>query len=112
MRTVDVVKLIRDGVMTGTAVVNGSSMDVTDVSAFSFHFVWSGTPSGSFRIEASNDGTNFVDMGITIADAAGAMDLGGRLVDITKSAVAFVRPAYTNAASTGVLQCYFCGKEN
>ena len=107
MKKISPVKIVTDGVMTGTSVITSEGVGVQDMKSCAFQFVWTGTATGTFAIEGSVDGVNWSDMGLTIADAAAA---GNRVADITATGVSALRAKYTNATNTGTLQVWFVGK--
>ncbi len=108
MKKISPVRILTDGVMTGTSVLTTAGIGIQDIKSCAFQFVWTGTAEGTFAIEGSVDGTNWSDMGLTISAAAGTA--GNRIADITAVGVSAVRATYTNTASTGTLQVWFVGK--
>ena len=65
----------------------------------------SGTPNGEFTFEASNDNTNWVDLGVDPAATvtAGVFTDGGTsfLASLNELPFEFVRAKYTNSSGTG-----------
>lgn len=108
MKKISPVKIVTDGVMTGTAVITSEGVGIQDIKSCAFQFVWTGTPNGTFLIEGSVDGANWSDMGITISAATGSA--GNRIADITATGISAARAKYTNTSSTGTLQIWFVGK--
>jgi hypothetical protein len=104
-RVVDPIPLLTAGTMTGTAILTSSAIDVRSLGGALIYCVWTGTPNGTFSIQAaiSNDSASFVDMGIAVNPATGTV--GQRLIDINLSSIRFARVVYTNTSSTGVLNC-------
>lgn len=95
--------------MTGTAVCTSSVVDARYLVQTGFQLYWTGTPSGTFSIQASkNGGTNWTDIGAGISNAAGAA--GDRLANIQTGSYTSLRVVYTNTASTGTLDVWADGK--
>lgn len=96
--------------MTGTAVVNSDAVLMGGMKYVAIQFVWTGTPTGTFIIQVSNDGgttwTTVDDLGTISASGAA----GNHMVDVITGAKQ-VRASYTNASSTGTLNAYAQGKE-
>lgn len=82
--------------------------DVVDVRYRRYgavQLVFSGTPTGTFTIEASVDGVNFnaLDFGAAI-EAAGAA--GSHLIELADIGYDKLRVVYTRTSGTGTLEAY------
>lgn len=110
-------RLFTDAAQTGAAVVysNVFGSDTVSQEVASAHLVWTGTPSGTFTVWASNkpepslaDDTDWVDITTAVAGITNPAGAAGKLlVRVPNTAVALkYRVKYTNSASTGVLQGY------
>lgn len=73
-------KHAQDNIFSGTAIVattESSVIDLREVYLFSIHAIWaknSGTVGGSYKIQVSNDGENFIDLASysqALSDASG-----------------------------------------
>lgn len=106
--------------MTGTTVVTSNVVDTRYLTNLYLQISYTGTPNGSFSIQASMDyvpnpaggagivaGT-WIDIGANIANAAGGAGAVG--VNIANEGYAFLRLVYTNTSSTGSLDVWAGGK--
>lgn len=100
-RHIEAATLLSGGAMTGTSVLTSKAIDCRTLPLVGFSISWTGTPNGTFIVQGSLDGTTFVDMGITVAPAAGAV--GNRGVDIGPTAFNYIQVQYTNTSGTGTL---------
>lgn len=106
-RGLDPVKLITNGVMTGTDVLTSSIIDGLHMKNIGIHGIWTGTPTGTLVIDYSIDGVTYFS-GAAIADPAGsASDAAASIVDF---AYRYIRVKYTNASGTGVLNVWAVAK--
>lgn len=97
-------KIITDGEMTGTDVLNSIPLNLQQMSRASFHLIWTGTPSGVIKLQASNDEENWTDLtdiNSKINNPAGVA--GDLLLDLNDLSFKSLRVQYTNASGTGVL---------
>lgn len=101
--------LLVAGSMTGTSVLNSAALDLQTLAMAAFYIAWTGTPNGTFQIQGSLDGTNWVNTGVSVAAAVGSAD--SRLVNLVDLAYRYVRVQYTNASSTGTLTVDGMAKE-
>lgn len=104
--------LMSAGVMTGTSKISSTPLDVRTMTAVCIQASWTGTPTGSFAVEGSldyvpsgngssgNAGT-WTDLQAGISGPAGST--GSILVDLQRTAVAYIRLSYTNASGSGTL---------
>lgn len=106
-------KVISSGSMTGTATINGTTLDLDQRLGYSCQAVWTGTPNGAIKLQASDDiassaaaVTNWTDVAnssVSISGAAGNTMWSGDPVDFR-----WLRVTYTNTSSTGTLNAT-CG---
>lgn len=89
--------------LAATAVTVGTNLKRFGKAGY--QIVWTGTPTGAFTVEASNDSTNGTDgtwtevtMAIGSAPSGGA---GSVLIDLSSSPWEWVRLRYTRSAGTG-----------
>lgn len=107
--------LIENGVMTGTDVLSGVFF-LGDAKNYSVHAEWTGTPTGTLKLQGSgkypqglvsgNTLPPFVDsdfVDITDATAATGGAAGEQLFDVEDASYAWVKVVYTNTSGTGVL---------
>ena len=81
-------------------------IDISELIGFAVHSIWTGTPVGNIIIQASNDGSNFVDIDTQAAGGAAGQDL----VNIDRAHYRYVRVFYDFSSSTGTLTTYLSGK--
>lgn len=85
--------------------INGPDINVNLYQDFSFHAKWTGTPTGSFKLQGSNDvGDSVTDWedipGSTLAVAGAA---GTQMWNYTRSPFRWVRIVYTATSGSGTL---------
>lgn len=109
--------------MTGSATIKSLAFYMGKFSGCSFQAVWSGTPTGTFKIMVSNDfqpaangsqvnpanaGT-WTDLGVTVpSNPAGSAS--NTFIPVYASCAYWIQLWYTNSGSTGVLSGTFVGK--
>ncbi len=93
--------------------INGPAMNLDQTLHFSFHAKWTGTPTGSFKLQGSNDVestvTDWEDIpGSTLAVAGAA---GTQMWNYADAPFRWVRIVYTATSGTGTLsKCLFSAK--
>jgi len=97
-------KIITDAPMEATSIVLSKPVDVNGLSSVTIQAVFTGTPTGTFAVEASIADSNWVDIVAGIPAAAGAA--GSRLVEIVNLKFQLLRLKYTNASGTGTLNAH------
>jgi hypothetical protein len=81
-------------------------IDISELIGFAVHSIWTGTPAGNIIVQASNDGSNFVNIDTQAAGGAAGQDL----VNIDRAHYRYVRVFYDFTSSTGALSVYLSGK--
>jgi hypothetical protein len=98
--------------MTGTSVITGDTILLGSATFVSFQAVWTGTPTGLFSFEASNDvgsgnPTNWTTLTVPATFVAPANNPAGSagsfIFEFALVSFRWVRPKYTNASGTGTL---------
>jgi hypothetical protein len=89
-------KLITAATMTGT--VTGS-VDCREAKAIAIQHVWTGTPTGSLKIQASCDGITYS----TIDTQALSGAAGDYIVNFANPGYFFIQTSYVGVSGTGVL---------
>lgn len=114
--------IIAAGVMSGTNVLTSTPMSLRHIDNIALQAQWTGTPTGTFAIQVSNDyqpprtpgstvpanaGTWFtITPGLTNPAGAAASDRK-TFADLPD---AWIRLVYTNASGAGTLNAYLNGK--
>jgi hypothetical protein len=88
--------------------VEGEAIDIRWIDRISAHLTWSGTPTGSFSVEGSNDKTHWVAIPMTVEVLAEGV-ANDAVIDI-ETAVKYVRLKYTRTSGTGSLTVKLYGK--
>lgn len=103
-RTLDYSDLIVNGDMSSS--ITSSSTNILYTDRVGYQLVWTGTPSGTFTLEVSNDETTWVsvDTGILASGAA-----GDAFIDF-ETAAKFVRLVYTASSGSGTLNAHITAK--
>ena len=113
--------VIRDGVMTGTTVITGPWCKVKKSPKCSFQARWTNNPVGVFSFEVSNDENPNATTGdnqlaataLTLPASFAAGNPAGSASSFVfefETYWAWIRPKYTNASGTGVLDMAYASK--
>jgi hypothetical protein len=86
-----------------------AGVDLGNITNYSFAAAFSsGTLAGTFKLQVSNDGTNYVDLsGATDTIAAGAYSV----INVSEAGYRYVRASWTNTGGSGNITVTFIGKE-
>jgi hypothetical protein len=104
--TVDYSKYI-DAQSMGAS-VTGPSTNIMNTDRVGFQIVWTGSPTGDFTVEISNDATTWTEMTLsTPVAAAGSAD--NAFIDC-ESAAKYIRLVYTRTSGTGTLNVHITAK--
>lgn len=109
------ITLVTNGSMTGTTTINSPAIPVDQAWGYAVHAVWTGTPTGTLKLQASCDAplltnqtssgvttvTNWTD--ITSSSVAVAGAAGDYMWNVTTGSYRFFRLVYTNISGTGTL---------
>ena len=105
-RTLDFSGLIVDGDMSST--VTGPSTNILHMDRVGLQLKWTGTPTGTFSVQISNDNTNWIAMDLSSAvSATGSAD--DAFIDV-ESAAKYVRLVYTATSGSGTLNVHITSK--
>lgn len=97
------------------AVIDGETMDeditstvvdISEITCFAVHSVWTGTPAGNIIVQVSNDNSNWFAIDTQAAGGAASNDM----VNVSGAGYKYVRVFYDFSSSTGTLTTYICGK--
>lgn len=97
-----------DGESMGASFTSAAT-NVTYTDVVGYQLTWTGTPTGTFDIEATVDGTNWEALTLSPApQATGAA--GGTLISLNQIPYAQVRLKYTRTSGTGSLSAWVMTK--
>jgi hypothetical protein len=99
-------EVIDAGDMSGT--LTSLSTNIQYLDRVGYHIVFTGSPTGTFSVEVSNDDTNYVE--VTLTTAITASGSGDTAYIEVESAAPFVRLKYTFSSGTGSLTVTLTGK--
>lgn len=88
--------------------VTGASIDCRNMEFMTFQFIFTGSPTGTFTIEASLDGSTWTTLGLSTISASGSA--GNHLVDLYNVNYQYVRPVYTASSGSGSLDVWYKGR--
>ena len=100
-----------NGVMTGTSTIYSQILDVSRMDSVGLEVSWSGTPTGTIQVMASNSGINFYALTFSpvLTQPAGAA--GGYVIGLQLYPFKYVMLQYTNSSGTGVLNAWMQAKD-
>ena len=105
-RVVDYDKYIVAGSMAAT--VTGPSTNILHTDRVGYQIVFTGTPTGTFTAEVSNDETTWEPLTLSVGiTAAGSAD--NHFIDC-ETAAKFIRLVYTRSSGTGTLDVKLIAK--
>jgi len=87
---------------TGTIISNVITTQKGVVTGF--HFIWTGTPTGTIDVEISIDGTNWITSGIETVGPAGSA--GSEFPELL-SAAYYMRAKYIHGSGSGNLTVHY-----
>lgn len=108
--------------MTGTDTITSDAIPVDQLWGFAIQAVWTGTPNGQLKLQASCDAplragqvsdgdsnvTNWVDVSDSFYTVSGTA--GNYMWNFASVGFRFVRLSYTNVSGTGELSAVLCAK--
>lgn len=105
-RTIDYGEYIVDGDLSSD--VTGASTNILHTDRVGYQIVYTGTPTGTFSVQVSNDETTWEDLTLsTPVTASGSAD--NHFIDCETSAK-FIRLKYTSSSGSGTLQVKLTAK--
>lgn len=82
--------------------------DLSNITNYSVHAVWTGTPTGTLDLQASNDGVNFISLLGSLINTGGAA--GQHMFEVTSTSMDKVRLVYTFSSGSGTLTATYSAK--
>jgi len=105
-RVIDTYQAITDGDMSSN--ITGPSTNILYTDRVSYQLIYTGSPTGTFSVQVSNDETTWEDVAFdTTPTASGAGDTD--FLEIETGAK-FIRLNYTASSGTGTLQAKMTAK--
>jgi hypothetical protein len=105
-RVVDFASYIVDGDMSAN--ITGDSTNILYTDRVAYQLSWTGTPTGTFTVEGSNDELVWVNLPLDPAvTAAGSAD--DAVIEV-ETALKFIRLLYTRSSGSGTLQVHITAK--
>lgn len=96
-----------NGAMATTATIYSQILDVSRMDSIGLEIAWSGTPTGTIQVMASNSGINFVALsGFNPAITQPAGSAGATLIDLYLYPFKYVLLVYTNSSGSGTMTAY------
>lgn len=94
------------GAMASTNVIYSNILEISRMDNIGLQVDWTGTPTGTFEVMASNDGVTFhaITFNPSLAQPAGSA--GGYLVNINQFSWRYIMLRYTNTSGTGTLTVF------
>lgn len=102
-------KTLTPAVTAATSISATGGVDLGDITTYSFYALFSGSNvAGTFKLQVSNDGTNYVDLsGATSSISAS----GDAIINATDAGYRYVRHNWAFSSGTGNITVIFCAKE-
>lgn len=110
-RVLTPIQIITSGSMTGTSTLTSSEIDIQYLSRASIQLVWTGTPTGTFAIQGTVDGSTWSPITTNPASIAASGSAGNHLVEGEIHSKK-MRVQYTNSSGTGTLNAWITAKED
>lgn len=83
------------------------SIDIGEASGYAVHAIWTGTPTGTIKVQGSNDNSNFIDIDSQAAGGAA----GQKLFNLANQMYRYTKVVYTFGSSTGSLTAHVSLKD-
>lgn len=105
-RTLDYDQLIVDGDMSSS--ITSDSTNILNTDRVGYQILFTGTPTGTFSVEVSNDEVTWAEL--TLSTAITANGSGDNAFIDCESAAKFIRLKYTSTSGSGTLQVHITAK--
>lgn len=103
--------MVIPGDMTGTSTIYTNIIDQSRMDNIGLEVAWTGTPTGMFKVMASNSGINFFALTFIPALGQPAGSAGGYLVDMSGFPFKYIMLQYTNVSGAGSISVYGQSKD-
>jgi hypothetical protein len=95
-----------DGAMASTNTIYSDIIDTSKMDDIGIEYAWSGTPTGTFSVWASNSGINFTQLVFSPVLAQPAGGAGSGLVSLMLFPFKYLFLQYANSSGSGTLTAY------
>ncbi len=95
-----------NGAMASTNTIYSQIIDVSRIDNCGLEITWSGTPTGTFQVMASNSGINFYALTFSPALTQPAGSAGGYVIDLNQFPFKYFMLQYTNSSGSGTLTAF------
>lgn len=102
--------IISSGDMSAAS-VSSSAIDVSLQDSIGLELTWTGSPTGTITVNASNNGSNFYALTFTPSLTQPSGSASGIAVALTNYPFTYVKVTYTKSSGTGTLDCYLTSKD-
>lgn len=104
-------QLLNGVAMTSTTTFHSDPLPVMNVDNIGIELSWTGTPTGTFSIEASNSQLAWITLTFNTALTQPAGSANSIGLDINQFPFYYIRITYTNASGTGAANAYVTVKD-
>lgn len=94
------------GTMASTNTIYTQIMDVSRMDNIGLEVTWTGTPTGTFQVMASNSAINFYALTFNPVLTQPAGSAGGYVIDLNQFPFKWIMLQYTNSSGSGSLTVY------
>lgn len=99
------------GTMSSTNTIYSNIVDLSKMDNVGLEVTWTGTPTGTFTVNASNSGINFYPLTFNPPLAQPTGSGGGYVIDLSGYPFKYILLEYVNATGSGVLTAYGQNKD-
>jgi hypothetical protein len=97
---------VLSGTMSGTNTIYTNILDVSRMEFIGMEVTWTGTPTGTYSVLASNSGISFYSLTFSPALGQPAGSAGGYVIDLSGYPFKYLLVEYVNSSGSGVLTTY------
>jgi len=94
------------GVMTDSSTIYSNMLDVAKMDSIGLELTWTGTPTGTISVMASNSGINAYSLTFSPVLGQPAGSAGGYVIDLSLYPFRYLYIQYVNSSGTGALTSY------
>lgn len=98
------------GTMASTNTIYSNILDISHYDNFGVEFNWTGTPTGTLSVLASNSGQNFYSITFSPSLISPAGSASGFLLNLNQFPWKYILLEYVNSSGSGSLSAYGQGK--